>query len=166
MIRIAQILDTFLARTGRHANPVKVTAHQLVQLRRASLLVETADGRIYYDGQELAEYSAEALDELHPPARARSSDPDTARAAAVTVDTVPTAIHVLRALVALGRPTAFQVAEALGKPIQNVSPRFAPLADKGFVRCVGKQHTIGGHARQVWEITGKGRELLEGRGQP
>ena len=52
--------------------------------------------------------------------------------------------------------TALEVAEALGDGygIQTVSPRFAPLLRKGWVRIVGKRKNDTGRAANVYQDTG------------
>lgn len=86
-------------------------------------------------------------------ALARHSDPLTSHAAAAAVDLPALEAAVFGALKAHGPMTSFEIAELLRLSLVTVSPRLAPLRDKGLVRDSGVRRAgEGRRARTVWEI--------------
>lgn len=90
--------------------------------------------------------------------RARVDDPDTAKAAARSVDTGKLETMILSVLMH-GMMTSHEIAAALGmtKTLQSVTPRTAPLVRKGLIRDSGERRPNGsGRKAIVWELTGVG----------
>ena len=87
---------------------------------------------------------------------ARKSDPETSKLAARSVNTTMLEACVYGALKAHGPLTINEVAEILRLSLVTVSPRFAPLRDKGLIKDTGKRKTgESGRGRTIWAITGE-----------
>lgn len=90
-------------------------------------------------------------------AASRRAGPDTSKAAAKSVSVADLEQRVLDAL---GRHqdglTTHQLAEYLNIPLVSVSPRMAPLRNKGFVVDSGKRHAgDSGRMSIVWRLVSK-----------
>ena len=89
-------------------------------------------------------------------ALARTTDPGTSVAAAISVS--PERISklqkkVLEGLRLLGgRGTMEEVCEVVGVVWQSLTPRFRPLANKGWIRESGTKKGKSGRDQIVWEI--------------
>ena len=84
---------------------------------------------------------------------ARKSDPDTSKIAGRSVNTTMLEACVYGALKAHGPMTSFEVADILRLSLVTVSPRFAPLRDKGLIKDSGvRRMGESGRGRIVWEI--------------
>lgn len=84
---------------------------------------------------------------------ARASDPPTARAAAESINIPRLERVVLDALAQYGPMTSHETAEATGLELVTVSPRFAPLRDKGLIEDSGEKRL--GRSRRlsiVWRL--------------
>jgi len=87
---------------------------------------------------------------------ARRSDPETSKEAARSVNTTMLEACVYGALKAHGPMTSFEVADILRLSLVTVSPRFAPLRDKGLIKDTGRRKTgESGRGRTIWAITGE-----------
>ena len=87
---------------------------------------------------------------------ARKSDPSTSHEAARSVNTTMLEACVYGALKAHGPMTSFEVADILRLSLVTVSPRFAPLRDKGLIKDTGRRKTgESGRGRTIWAITGE-----------
>jgi predicted transcriptional regulator len=87
----------------------------------------------------------------YPPAR--RTDPKTSKDAAQKVNTTMLEAAVFGALKAHGPQTINEVADVLSLSLVTVSPRFAPLRDKGLIRDTGVRRLgESGRSRTVWEI--------------
>ena len=75
----------------------------------------------------------------HAAARARSTDPQTSRDAAATVDVGRDESLVIEALTRHGPMTTAEVAKALGRPRENISARFRPLQRLGLIDETGEK---------------------------
>lgn len=84
---------------------------------------------------------------------ARKSDPQTSHDAAKSVNTTALEAAVYGCLKAHGPKTSFEIADILRLSLVTVSPRLAPLRDKGLIKDSGVRR-IGesGRGRIVWEI--------------
>lgn len=78
-------------------------------------------------------------------ARARSSDPQTARDAAHRVDGKGLAALVLAELRANGPGTSHEIASRMDRDLVTVSPRMKPLENAGLVERAGRRD-----GRTVW----------------
>jgi predicted ArsR family transcriptional regulator len=86
-------------------------------------------------------------------AKARRTDPDTSKQAAGKVNTTALEAAVFGALKAHGPQTINEVADVLRLSLVTVSPRFAPLRDKGLIKDSGVRRLgEAGRSRIVWEI--------------
>lgn len=86
-----------------------------------------------------------------PPAR--RTDPQTSKDAANKINTTALEAMVFGALKAHGPQTINEVADVLRLSLVTVSPRFAPLRDKGLIRDTGVRRLgESGRGRIVWEI--------------
>ena len=85
--------------------------------------------------------------------QARRSDPETSKDAAKSVNTTALEAAVYGCLKAHGPRTSFEIADILRLSLVTVSPRLAPLRDKGLIKDSGIRR-IGqsGRSRIVWEI--------------
>ena len=84
---------------------------------------------------------------------ARKTDPSTSHAAARSVNTTALEAAVYGCLKAHGPKTSFEIADILRLSLVTVSPRLAPLRDKGLIKDSGVRR-IGesGKGRIVWEV--------------
>lgn len=87
------------------------------------------------------------------PALSRRNDPDTSKKAAAGVGTTMLEAAVFGCLKAHGPKTSFEIADILRLSLVTVSPRLAPLRDKGLIRDSGvRKLGESGRGRIVWEI--------------
>lgn len=91
---------------------------------------------------------------MNTEALARLSDPDTSHAAAASIATTHLEARVLAALHRFPfGATTHELAEAMGMSLVTVSPRMAPLAEKGFVSDSGmRRKNPSGRRGIVWVI--------------
>jgi predicted transcriptional regulator len=88
-----------------------------------------------------------------PEGKARRSDPETSRLAAMAVNTSDLEFRVLDCLVTVGPGTTLQIATRLGISLQSITPRMRPLVTKGLVRDSGARlKGENGRSRIVWAI--------------
>ena len=86
-------------------------------------------------------------------ASVRRRDPETSREAAVSVDVQRKEADVLEALRILGPSTSQRVAEYLRCDLAAISPRFAPLSRKGFIKDSGaRSENPSGRRAILWCI--------------
>lgn len=84
--------------------------------------------------------------------KARRKDPDTAKAAARSVDATKLEQIVLDALAVRGM-TSYELSIILDMSLVSVSPRLRPLVEKGLVRDSGVRRTNpSGKKAIVWEV--------------
>jgi predicted transcriptional regulator len=81
----------------------------------------------------------------------RATDPDTSAAAAHSLGDV-TALErkVYDAILAIGPATLDEVMDATGLEKVTASPRFRPLAKRGFISEIGKRAGKAGRMQTVW----------------
>lgn len=89
-------------------------------------------------------------------AQSRTSDPDTSRAAADSIEAEVLTVREVNVLSTLkrlgGRATAEELVEASGLPWNSLTPRLRPLATKGAIRDSGERRIARSGRRQiVWE---------------
>ena len=98
--------------------------------------------------------NAGTLFDLPMSGRARRQDPETAKAAARTVDAETLSGQVLTLLEAEpGGLTSEELAERLGRDRLSVSPRLRPLVEKGLARDSGRRRaTRLGRQAIVWDL--------------
>lgn len=84
---------------------------------------------------------------------ARKTDPQTSKDAARSVNTTALEAAVYGCLKAYGPQTINEVADVLRQSLVTISPRFAPLRDKGLIEDSGDRR-IGesGRCRIVWRV--------------
>lgn len=83
----------------------------------------------------------------------RSTDPVTSRRAASRVNVKRLNTQILGALRSLGPMTTEEISKAIRRRLQSVTPRMAPLANKGLVRNTGKtRRGSSNRERIVWEM--------------
>ena len=85
---------------------------------------------------------------------ARHTDPKTAKAAAKSVDATKLEAMVLEILREKGSMTSHEIASELGMSmaLQSVTPRTAPLKNKGLIRDSGvRRPNESGRKAIVWE---------------
>jgi len=90
--------------------------------------------------------------------RARLDDPDTAKAAARSVDANKLESMILSALMEANM-TSHEIAASLRmtQTLQSITPRTAPLVRKGLIRDSGVRRPNGsGRKAIVWALTGTG----------
>lgn len=86
-------------------------------------------------------------------ALARRSDPATSKEAAASVNTTALEAAVVGALKAHGPMTSFEISDVLRLSLVTVSPRIAPLRDKGIVVDSGERRKgDSGRSRIVWRL--------------
>lgn len=87
-----------------------------------------------------------------PALQARRTDPETSRAAAMSVNTTELEEKVWQLLKRYGAHglTSEEIAEKLNLSLVTVSPRLRPLANKGRVKETGKRKNSSGRAAIVW----------------
>lgn len=91
-------------------------------------------------GSQTEEFSLRSWAELFGEAYARSADPDTSHDAAEAVKASRLEMIVLETLAKLGgRATIKEVAAACGIDKWSLSPRFASLARKGYIRATAER---------------------------
>src|SRR5579859_4550185 len=91
-----------------------------------------------------------------PRAFARATDPDTARAAAASIDVTRLEGLILDKLRRYSAPgaTTFELAEVLGLEVISVSPRMKPLQKKGLIRDSGfRARGASGRCQIIWRAS-------------
>jgi DNA-binding MarR family transcriptional regulator len=97
--------------------------------------------------------------------RARSADPDTSHEAMRVFSMNDRRGRILQVLyrhawlhrMVRDSMTAFDVAEYLGVPIQNLSNNFKPLEEAGYIERNGTTDPVPGKGRRtLWQLTRKG----------
>lgn len=85
---------------------------------------------------------------------ARTTDPDTAHAAAWSVNVTALEQRVILVLRNIGyQGTTEEISEASAMPLQSVTPRMRPMVAKGIVRDTGLRKAGNtGRNRIVWEL--------------
>jgi predicted ArsR family transcriptional regulator len=91
---------------------------------------------------------------------ARRDDPDTSQAAADSVKQTELESVVLADLQSHGPATSEEVAERTGIALVSVSPRFRPLAAKGFIETIGKKPNHSKRMALIWQAKERLREKL------
>jgi len=96
-------------------------------------------------------------------ALARFSDPDTSKEAARRMKTAALEVLVVACLVYHGPQTIREVAGKLGKEQIVISPRFAPLARKGYIEDTGirKVSRVTNRRVIIWRVTPMGKWALK-----
>lgn len=84
------------------------------------------------------------------PARARATDPETAKAAARSVDVQERERQVLDAIRETGGGTIRDIAAHMDEEQATISSRFSGLADKGLIRQDGTKKNPSGRKAIVW----------------
>lgn len=85
--------------------------------------------------------------------RTRKNDPETSRRAAGKVNARKLNTLVLNALRYAGPMTTEEISIVIKRKLQSVTPRMAPLANKGLIRNTGKtRRGSSNRDRILWEI--------------
>lgn len=92
----------------------------------------------------------EAIVATLPRLRARRHDPETAKAAARSVDTQEREAQVLAAIRETGGGTIAEIAAHMDEEQATISSRFRPLARKGLIREAGKKKNPSGRSAIIW----------------
>ena len=84
------------------------------------------------------------------PGGVRSTDPDTAQEAAVSVDATRLEKVVLEAFkTAPNGLTADELSKRVNLPLNTLTPRIAPLVRKGYLMPTGKRKGLSGRSQRV-----------------
>ena len=91
--------------------------------------------------------------------RARKSDPSTSRKAASRVNVKRLNVMVLNALKACGPMTTEEISMVIRRNLQSVTPRMAPLVERGLIRNSGRtRRGSSNRERILWELVDADQE--------